>query len=147
MVKCSLCGVVGSNKRSCPLTGGGKTKSKNKTCMHCGSDWLYMAPSGRDMLCKECYDEMHEEVVAYHKLQDAAENLVKDGNIKSAILLLKDVIKMRNASTRFFNDHINSGHDYYANEFLPKLIVALQSSKDPVQTWQHLFKDLEDNQH
>ena len=69
MIHCSLCGTPGFNKRTCQLniTGGGKRSKgkKQEQCMNCGSEWIYIAPAGREMFCETCY--MHQEVVKYHK--------------------------------------------------------------------------------
>ena len=144
---CSLCGVPGSNKMTCPLNmvGGGKKSRgiKSQHCVHCGSEWIYKAPAGREMLCDECYTEMHTEVVEYHELQDKAEQHVKENKIELAVALLKQAIDLRNNNTRFFGPIVHDGHDFYANTFLPELIKELEKSLEPYKTWQNKFKELE----
>ena len=147
MVHCSLCGTPRNNKSTCRLNtknqlGGGKGRKPEK-CMNCGSEWIYKAPAGRAMLCKDCYDEMHDEVLRYHTLQDEAEKAVKAGDIPGAVTLLLEVIKLRNTNVRFFENHLGSGHDYFANTFLPALIAALKASDDPPETWNQKFRELE----
>lgn len=141
---CSQCGLQGFNKRSCPK----HTQQGAGGCRICGSEWLYQSSKDKT-LCKDCWKSMHLIVVEYHKLQDTALEWIHKGNKNKAITYLKKAIKKRNELSEFYHDKLNSGHDYYANVFLPNLIEKINASTSPAEAqlqWDNTFSTLEDRE-
>jgi hypothetical protein len=123
----------------------GKTKGKKvQACIRCGSEWICTGPGGMGMLCEDCYNEMHAEVVQYHTLQDLAEHAVIEGDVDRAVALLREAIVLRNTNMQKFFGFSHKGHSYYANVFLPSLIEAILSCRDPYNAWVTKFKELEE---
>lgn len=117
----------------------------DKICTICGCEWIYKAPKGIHHLCEVCYNNMNKEVVEYHNIQNEAHKNVIDGNIKKAISLLHLVQEKRNQIRKYFNNTLNHGHYWFANDFIPTLINNLSNKKNsPIAIWNSSFASLVD---
>jgi len=114
-------------------------------CTVCGSDWIFKAPKGLHHLCEECYNQMSKEVTDYHDIQKEAHKYVLNGKVDDAINLLHLVQVKRNEIHKYFNNTLNAGHYWFANEFIPTLIEELTINKNtnPKAIWNAAFTALE----
>lgn len=114
-------------------------------CTVCGSDWIFKAPKGLHHLCAECYNQMNKEVIDYHDIQEAAHKYVLHGKVDDAINLLYLVQVKRNEIHKYFSNTLNTGHYWFANEFIPALIEQLTTNKNtnPKAIWDAAFTALE----
>jgi hypothetical protein len=118
---------------------------KDLTCVKCGSDWIFISSKGQ-ILCEDCYKEQHKKVLEYHKIQENAYTDIKNNDIDNGIKKLEEVIKLRNKLIEEYFDKSDRGHDRFANEFLPNLIIKLKNKKmneSGKYIWDEQFKILE----
>jgi hypothetical protein len=115
----------------------------DKRCSICGSEWIFKGPKGIHHLCEDCYNDMNKEVIDYHNIQKDAHKHVIEGDVENAILLLHLVQEKRNNINKYFNNTLNEGHYWFANDFIPSLIIKLSNKRDtPSKIWDDAFATL-----